>query len=110
MFDQNKLKENKKVIIILITITIVLFLVDFLISNKDDIFTKLGEDEISISKLVINEIMTSNEIRQLVGMKPSDDPKADELRNSNISQPEEEIQKEPELDDNNKEGGEIQNG
>lgn len=61
-------------------------------------------------KFTRNEIMTSNEIRQLVGMKPSDDPKADELRNSNISQPEEEIQKEPELDDNNKEGGEIQNG
>jgi hypothetical protein len=34
-----------------------------------------------------NEIMTSNEMRQVVGMKPSDDPKADELRNSNISQP-----------------------
>ena len=31
--------------------------------------------------------MTSNEIRQIVGMKPSDDPKADELRNSNISEP-----------------------
>ena len=61
-------------------------------------------------KFTRNEIMTSNEIRQLVGMKPSDDPKADELRNSNISQPKEEIQKEPELDDNNKEGGEIQNG
>jgi hypothetical protein len=34
-----------------------------------------------------NEIMTSNEVRQIIGMKPSDDPKADELRNSNISQP-----------------------
>ena len=31
--------------------------------------------------------MTSNEIRQIVGMKPSNDPKADELRNKNISQP-----------------------
>ena len=61
-------------------------------------------------KFTRNEIMTSNEIRQIVGMKPSDDPKADELRNSNISQPEEEIQEEPKLDDNNKEGGEIQNG
>lgn len=37
-------------------------------------------------KFTRNEIMTSNEIRQVVGMKPSDDPKADELRNSNISQ------------------------
>ena len=31
--------------------------------------------------------MTSNEIRQVIGMKPSDDPKADQLVNSNISQP-----------------------
>lgn len=38
-----------------------------------------------------NEIMTSNEVRQVIGMKPSDDPKADELRNSNISQSAEEI-------------------
>ena len=38
-------------------------------------------------KFTRNEIMTSNEIRQIVGMKPSDDPKADELRNSNISEP-----------------------
>lgn len=34
-----------------------------------------------------NEIMTSNEIRQEVGLKPSSDPKADQLVNSNISQP-----------------------
>ena len=37
-------------------------------------------------KFTRNEIMTSNEIRQIVGMRPSDDPKADELINSNISQ------------------------
>lgn len=36
-------------------------------------------------KFTRNEIMTSNEIRQKVGLKPSSDPKADELRNSNIS-------------------------
>lgn len=58
-------------------------------------------------KFTRNEIMTSNEIRQVIGMKPSDDPKADELRNSNISQsaeeqmpmeeyPEEEYVEEPE--------------
>lgn len=41
-------------------------------------------------KMTRNEIMTSNEIRQIIGMKPSDDPKADELRNSNISAPKEE--------------------
>ena len=40
-------------------------------------------------KFTRNEIMTSNEIRQVVGMKPSKDPKADELRNSNISEPKE---------------------
>jgi len=38
-------------------------------------------------KFTRNEIMTSNEIRQVVGMKPSDDPKADELRNKNLSEP-----------------------
>lgn len=39
-------------------------------------------------KLTRNEIMTSNEFRQKLGMKPADDPKADQLVNSNISQPE----------------------
>lgn len=38
-------------------------------------------------KFTRNEIMTSNEIRQIVGMKPSSDPKADELRNKNLSEP-----------------------
>ena len=37
-------------------------------------------------KFTRNEILTSNEIRQIIGMKPSDDPKADQLVNSNISQ------------------------
>lgn len=40
-------------------------------------------------KFTRNEIMTSNEIRQVIGMKPSNDPKADQLVNSNISQPDE---------------------
>lgn len=39
-------------------------------------------------KFTRNEILSSNEVRQIVGMRPSDDPKADELRNSNINQPE----------------------
>ena len=34
-----------------------------------------------------NEIMTSNEVRQIIGMKPSNDPTADELRNKNLSEP-----------------------
>ena len=37
-------------------------------------------------KFTRNEIMTSNEIRQVIGMKPSDDPRADELRNKNLSE------------------------
>ena len=37
-------------------------------------------------KFTRNEILTSNEIRQIIGFKPSDDPKADKLVNSNISQ------------------------
>lgn len=45
-------------------------------------------------KFTRNEIMTSNEIRQVIGMKPSDDPRADELRNKNISAP---IESEPEI-------------
>lgn len=37
-------------------------------------------------KFTRNEVMTSNEVRQIIGMKPSDDPKADQLVNSNINQ------------------------
>lgn len=40
-------------------------------------------------KFTRNEIMSSNEVRQIIGMKPSDDPKADELRNSNLNHPDE---------------------
>lgn len=43
-------------------------------------------------KLTRNEIASSNEIRQIVGMKPSKDPSADELRNKNLSQPKENTQ------------------
>ena len=42
-------------------------------------------------KFARNEILASNEIRQIIGFKPSDDPKADQLRNSNISQAKEEL-------------------
>ena len=38
-------------------------------------------------KFTRNEIMTSNEFRQIVGFKPSDDPKADKLNNSNLKGP-----------------------
>lgn len=52
-------------------------------------------------KFTRNEIMTSNEIRQIVGMKPSDDPRADELRNANINQSNEELQVEEEIREEN---------
>ena len=39
-------------------------------------------------KFTRNEILTSNEIRQIVGFKPSKDPKADRLINSNLNHPE----------------------
>lgn len=38
-------------------------------------------------KFTRNEILSSNEVRQIIGFKPSDDPKADKLVNKNIAQP-----------------------
>ena len=61
-------------------------------------------------KFTRNEIMSKNEIRQIIGIKPSDDPKADQLINSNITQP---IDKQNPVVENNKENkkeGENQNG
>ena len=55
-------------------------------------------------KFTRNEILTSNEIRQIIGMKPSSDPKADQLINSNISQPDNQPT------ENLEEGGNSQNG
>lgn len=48
-------------------------------------------------KFTRNEILTSNEIRQIIGMKPSGDPKADRLVNSNLNQPEESTPQESEV-------------
>lgn len=42
-------------------------------------------------KMTRNEIMTSNEVRQIIGMKPSDDPEADKLRNKNLNKSNEEV-------------------
>lgn len=57
-------------------------------------------------KFTRNEIVTSNEMRQIIGMKPSEDPRADELRNKNISAPSETDEsipiKEDEVADNDK--------
>lgn len=56
-----------------------------------DPFDLVPVSEISeiADKFTRNEIMTSNEIRQVIGMKPSDDPNADVLRNKNLSAPKE---------------------
>lgn len=67
-------------------------------------------------KFTRNEIMTSNEFRQIIGMKPADDPKADQLRNSNLKEASENTQPMVPKDsgdeggssngsDNNEEGG-----
>lgn len=61
-------------------------------------------------KFTRNEIMTSNELRQIVGMKPSNDPKADKLINSNLNQPEETENPIDKTNNKNKEGEQIQNG
>lgn len=59
-------------------------------------------------KFTRNEIMTSNEIRQVIGMKPSDDPKADELRNSNLNHPDEQEAYGGEGTEDYEEGGEYE--
>lgn len=70
-------------------------------------------------KFTRNEIMSSNEFRQVIGLKPSQDPAADELRNKNLNQTpgQEEAMAagkeavKSELDETNEEGGqENQNG
>ena len=64
-------------------------------------------------KFTRNEIMSKNEFRQIIGRKPSKDPKADQLINSNISQPNDQPKPvEPSGDKaiETKEGGQIQNG
>lgn len=65
-------------------------------------------------KLTRNEIASSNEMRQTIGWKPSKDPKADELRNKNLNQPESEHQKDQTSQDlkgiEDKDKEEIQNG
>ena len=56
----------------------------------------------SADSLARNEIMSSNEFRQVIGLKPSDDPKADELRNSNINHPEDKNQPTEQVYEENK--------
>ena len=61
-------------------------------------------------KFTRNEILSSNEIRQIIGRKPSNDPKADQLVNSNISQPTQDQSMDDEMTEYYDEGGENQNG
>lgn len=64
-----------------------------------DPFRLVPVDQIAeiADKFTRNEIMSSNEIRQIVGMKPSDDPRADELRNKNLNESSEEISEDNQL-------------
>lgn len=61
-------------------------------------------------KFTRNEIMSKNEFRQIIGRKPSKDPKADQLINSNISQPTEKQSALNKAPEKSNEEGEIQNG
>lgn len=61
-------------------------------------------------KFTRNEILSSNDIRQIIGWKPSDDPKADELRNSNIAQSKQDVPAQPSGSIDEKVKEEIQNG
>lgn len=61
-------------------------------------------------KFTRNEVMTANEIRQVIGMKPSSDPKADQLVNSNISQAKRSIEETNATEEIQEEGGKSQNG
>lgn len=61
-------------------------------------------------KFTRNEILTSNEIRQIIGIMPSSDPKADQLINSNISQAKQDVVPKPSKPVEPNEGGNSQNG
>ena len=65
----------------------------------------MGEFAEIADKMTRNEVMTSNEIRQKIGMTPSKDPNADKLRNSNLSAPKEES-----TEQNKPKEDEVQNG
>lgn len=51
----------------------------------------LGQLAELVDKLTRNEILTSNEVRGIIGMKPINDPKADSLRNANLNHPEDQL-------------------
>jgi hypothetical protein len=72
------------------------------ISFFRDPFNLVPVSEISeiADKFTRNEIMTSNEIRQIIGMKPSSDPNADVLRNKNLNQSKEDEEAEKTMIEN----------
>jgi hypothetical protein len=72
--------------------------------------TPVGELAEISDKLTRNEIASSNEVRQIIGWKPSSDPKADQLVNSNISQPEATPTPGDTTTQVSEEGGKLQNG
>ena len=63
-----------------------------------------------VDRFTRNEVMTSNEVRQKMGLMPSKDPKADELINSNIRQPDDNNRQNQNVTEDQEEGGSIQNG
>lgn len=60
-------------------------------------------------KFTRNEILTSNEVRQIIGIKPSNDPKADELRNRNIAEAKQNQTPDRPVSEGIEEGGKNQN-
>lgn len=77
-----------------------------------DAFKLVPVDNIAeiADKFTRNEILSSNEIRQKVGFKPSKDPKADQLINSNITQPDSVTERVNEPSEESIKEGENQNG
>ena len=69
--------------------------------------SKIAETADSFTR---NEILTKNEFRQIIGRKPSSDPKADKLINSNITQPSEVVKETPKDEVKENLEGENQNG
>lgn len=78
-----------------------------------DIFGSVPVNEMAeaADKFIRNEILTKNEFRQFMGLKPSDDPMADQLSNPNINQAKTGTPMSPEpVNENPDEGGKNQNG
>lgn len=59
-------------------------------------------------KMTRNEIMTSNEFRQVIGLKPSKDPNADKLRNANLNHPDEKQTPVEPIEDEIRSGGDVE--